>query len=440
MALAHDRRNQLAALAGGLPALVLAGLLLLRAPWPAPLRGGLLLAALAAWWAGARLVQRRTLRPLQTLSNLLAALREGDFSFRGKDPRKDDALGSVYLELNTLADLLQQQRVGALEATALLRTVMGEIRVAVLAFDGEGRLRLVNRAGEQALGRPSERLTGSTAAELGLASALEGESPRVLHLDLPGGSGRFELRRTTFRQGGLPHSLLVLSDLTRPLREEERQAWQRLVRVLSHEFNNSLAPIQSLSGSLTSLVRREPPPPDLREDLLAGLEVIASRSGSLQRFLEAYARLAKLPPPSLAPVDLGALVRRVASLEARTAVRVQEGPPVVLQADGDQVQQLLVNLLRNAAEASLETGGGVEISWEASAGTVVVRVADEGPGPPPAANLFVPFFTTKPGGSGIGLALSRQIAEAHGGSLELEPRGEGPGAAAILRLPLEGRA
>ncbi len=438
MALSHDRRIQLLALAGGAPAVAVAGLFLARCAWPWPAALGLFAGLLAAWWTGALLAQRRTLRPLQTLSNLLAALREGDFSFRGRDADRDDALGSVFLELNTLADLLQQQRVGALEATALLRAVMAEIPAAVFAFDGEGRLRLVNRAGELALGRPSERLMGSTADEVGLQGALA--DPGVHDLALPGGAGRFDVRRSAFRQGGLPHTLLVLNDLTRPLREEERQAWQRLVRVLSHEFNNSLAPIQSLSGSLAALVRREPPPPDLREDLLAGLEVIASRSGSLQRFLEAYARLAKLPPPRKEPLDLGALARRVAALETRVTVKVDPGPEVSLVADGDQVQQVLVNLVKNAAEASLETGGGLAVAWGRDGASAWVAVEDEGPGPPPAANLFVPFFTTKPGGSGIGLALSRQIAEAHGGSLALEPRDEGPGARALLRLPIAQRA
>ncbi len=438
MAPSHDRRIQLLALGGGAPAVVLAGLLLARSGWPLPAALGAFAGVLAAWWAGAHLAQRRTLRPLQTVSNLLAALREGDFSFRGREAGPEDALGSVFLELNTLADLLQQQRIGALEATALLRAVMAEIPTAVFAFDGEGRLRLVNRAGEAALGRPGSRLTGRTAEELGLQGALS--NPGVQHLDLPGASGRFDVRRSAFRQGGLPHTLLVLNDLTRPLREEERQAWQRLVRVLSHEFNNSLAPIQSLSGSLAALVKRDPPPPDLREDLLAGLEVIASRSGSLQRFLEAYARMAKLPPPRLEAVDLGDLVRRVAALETRVPVAVQAGPEVRLRADGDQLQQVLVNLVKNAAEASLESGGGVVLGWDLEGEAALVWVADEGPGPPPAANLFVPFFTTKPGGSGIGLALSRQIAEAHGGALALEPRKDGPGARALLRLPGAQRA
>jgi two-component system, NtrC family, nitrogen regulation sensor histidine kinase NtrY len=392
---------------------------------------------LAVAWVGASLVLReKVIRPLQTLSNLLGALREGDFSLRARSARADDALGLAMMEANALSTVLREQRVGAMEATALLRKVMEEIDVAVFAFDGDDTVRLVNRAAARLLDSAPERLQGRTAAELGLREWLEGETPRTVEASFPGGSGRWEMRRDPFRLGGRPHELLVIADLSRALREEERQAWQRLIRVLSHEINNSLAPIQSIAGTLERLASQEPPPPDLGDDLRQGLGIIAGRSRALSRFMAEYARLARLPPPVPQPMEVGAWVRQAAGLETRLPVRVVPGPEVVVHADPDQLDQLLINLLRNAADAALETGGGVRAGWRAGGGGgVEVWVEDDGPGLPETANLFVPFFTTKRNGTGIGLVLSRQIAENHGGTLTLENRPGARGCIAKLVLP-----
>jgi PAS domain S-box-containing protein len=341
------------------------------------------------------------------------------------------------LEANILGETLREQRLGALEASALLRRVMEEIDVAIFAFDGEDRLRLVNRAGERLLGQPLERLLGHTAESLKLTRCLQGPAPCTLDLTFQGRLGRWDVRRTTFRQGGVRHQLLVLSDLSRALREEERQAWKRLIRVLSHEINNSLAPIKSMAGSLLSVLNRQPPPVDLDEDLRQGLTVIAARSESLSRFMASYANLARLPPPTPGPVDVPTWVRRVANLETRMDVAVRSGPAMTVEADWDQLDQLLINLVTNGVDAALETGGGVEIGWGQRNGRLEVWVRDEGPGLSDTTNLFVPFFTTRPGGSGIGLALSRQIAEAHGGSLSLKNRRDRSGCVARLSLPLE---
>jgi nitrogen fixation/metabolism regulation signal transduction histidine kinase len=374
-------------------------------------------------------------RPLQTMTNLLAALREGDYSIRARGAREDDALGEALLEVNLLGETLRVQRLGAFEATALLRTIMAEIDVAVFTFDPDRRLRLVNRAGENLLGQPIDKLLGRSAEQLGLAVCLDSNEDAPLTLNFPGGSGRWGVRRSTFRERGLPHELLVLTDLSRTLREEERRAWQRLVRVLGHEMNNSLAPIKSIAASLESLLQRQPPPADWQDDARSGLKSIASRADALSRFMQAYARLARLPPPQKEDVDLGELVSRVVNLEPRLRVNLMPGPRATISADAAQIEQALINLVHNAVDASLESGGGVSMGWRANGDCVEVFIEDEGHGIMNPGNLFVPFFTTKPEGSGIGLALSRQIAEAHGGSLTVNNRTDRIGAEALFRLP-----
>jgi len=436
----HDQRVLLLALLAGAPAVIVSLALLWTGDYSPKVRWTLTTLVLGCWCGFAAALRQRVVYPLQTLSNLLAGLREGEASVRARGAETHDALGDVMLEANALAETIREQRLGALEATALLRKVMEEIDVAVFTFDGESRLRLLNRTAERLLGRPAEQLLGRTAAELGLASCLEPATPPVVDMAFPGAIGRWEVRRGDFRQGGLPHRLLVLSDISRTLRNEERQAWQRLMRVLGHEINNSLAPIKSIAGSLVSLLRREPLPPDWREDAGRGLEVIAGRAEGLTRFTASYARLARLPQPRLAALDVEALVRRVAGLETRLPVAVFPGPRLRIEGDADQLEQLLINVLRNAVDAALTTGGGVQAGWSASSGHVEIWVDDEGPGLAQTGNLFVPFFTTKPGGSGIGLVLSRQIAEGHGGTITLTNRAGAPGCRALLRLPLTARS
>ncbi len=375
------------------------------------------------------------MRPLQTLANMLAAIREQDYSLRARHARTDDALGLAMLELNTLMHEMRDRRLGALEAGALLRRVMGEIDVVVLAFDDSDALRLVNAAGERLLGQPGERLLARRAVDLGLSECLQGPSPRVIDGLLAGRAGRWELRYGDFRQDGRPHRFVLLADVSRALREEERLAWQRLIRVLGHEINNSLTPIHSLADRLRLLVQRETGGGGLSEDLERGLDVIATRSSGLMRFMSAYTRLARLPAPRRAPVSLPPIVRGVVALETRLPVTLVPGPDLTLAVDTDQLTQLLINLVANAVDAALVTDGGVRVRWEVNDEYCDLMVEDEGAGLPDSANLFVPFFTTKPGGTGIGLVLARQIAEAHGGTLTLANRGAGSGCIATLRLP-----
>jgi nitrogen fixation/metabolism regulation signal transduction histidine kinase len=378
-------------------------------------------------------VRRHVVRPLQTLANMLEALREGDYSMRGRTVDPEDAFGEVMVEVNTLSRTLYDQRLEALEAGALLQKISAEVDIAVFAFDAALRLRIVNRAGEDLLAARGEALVGRSASELGLGDMLAEKSGRIISHVFPGGGGRWEIRRRTFREGGKPHELLVISELSRALREEERASWQRIVRVIGHELNSSLAPIKSMAGTVRKLIGRDPLPADWSEDAQAGLAIIHDRAESLERFMGAYARLARLPLPSPRETDLAALVRRVASLHGGR-IHVEPGGDVRLWIDPDQIEQVLINLMRNAVEAAGE-GGGARVRWRFDGDAVLVEVEDDGPGLARTDNLWVPFFTTKPHGTGIGLVLSREIVENHGGSILLENRVEAKGAVARVRLP-----
>ena len=433
----HDRRVLLLTVLAGLPAVVVALLLLWRSDLDRAMQWPLSLALIVVWLGLSAGAKNHALRPFETIANMLAALREGDFSIRARVGDARDPLSLAYLEINSLEEILREQRLGAVEATETLRKVLEEIDIVVLAFDPQGVLRIVNRAGERLLGQPAHRLRGRTADELRLSSQLTGTTPRTVELSFPGGSGRWELRRSVVRQEGYPLRLIALSDLSRALHEEERKAWKRIIRVLSHEINNSLAPIKSISGSLHTLLRRSPLPPEIEDDVERGLGVISSRAEMLGRFMASYARLARLPAPNLAPTSVGSLVQVVADLETRVPVEVVAGPDASCSADADQLQQALINLVGNAADATLEAEGQrVRLGWEVHDARVEIIVEDEGPGLGDTGNLFVPFFTTKSGGSGVGLVLSRQIAESHGGTLVLENRTDGRGARARIAIPM----
>jgi PAS domain S-box-containing protein len=424
---------------GALPAVLVSIYFLWTQPLVLELRITLSILIAGSWLASAAAARQAALTVLTMVANLLGALREGDYSIRGLAAPGGSAVALVMREVNDLGTTLQRQRTEAVESTALLTHVMEEIGVAVFAFDPGNRLLLVNKAGEALVGQPERALLGVPAAALGFEEYLNGAEPRRLVDRAFGGRrGRYEVRRAVFYRDGRPHHLLVLADLSQALREQEQAAWQRIVRVLSHEINNSLTPIKSIAHSLRRIVDRASDLPR-RDEVQTGLTLIEERSGALGRFLRAYAQLARLPKPNPRPLDVGSLVARVVELEKRLAVRVAPSPRSEILADSDQVEQLLINVVRNAVDATIETGGFVEVGWQAVGDWLELTVDDEGRGLPDTANLFVPFFTTKPNGSGIGLALSRQIAEAHGGTIVLDNRAGRPGCRATLRLPAPAR-
>lgn len=447
--LLYEHRISLYSFLVAVPALLVSTVLVWMQPWSTGSRLALIGAELFVWWLLALALQEQTTRPLQTLANVIGSLREEDYSFRARNATADDALGELSLEVNALADMLSSEKVRTIEATALLQRVVDEIDAPLFAFDPTLSLRLVNPAGEHLLRQGKARIMGRKASDLGLQECLTANNETVVELNAGESQVRWLLRRSSFRQHGVPHTLIVLSDVSRALREEERRAWQRLIRVLGHELSNSLAPIKSIAGSLSSRVQATSIEPDVRNDLQRGLEIIESRSASLQRFLEAYRKLAQMPAPILKDVPLTALVSRVAAFETRLKVCVRASPDINFRADPDQLEQMLINLIRNAADAVLENGAGTEsegsdarpqsrgvvVYWDANPEQITLAIEDEGPGLLNPANVFTPFYTTKPNGSGVGLVLCRQIAEAHGGSIEISNRPDAPGCLVRVVLP-----
>jgi two-component system, NtrC family, nitrogen regulation sensor histidine kinase NtrY len=448
--LLYARRVSLFTALVALPGFLMTAILLWLEPWSLATKGTLVFFELFAGWLFAMALQEHATRPLQTLANVVAALREEDYSFRARNAVPEDALGELSLEVNALADMLSDQRLRAMEAIALLRRVVEEVETPLFTFSPSLVLQLVNSAGERLLQQPSVRLLGRTAAELGLEDCLTVDNGATLALS-GSAQARWLVRRSSFRQKGVPHILVVLSDVSRVLREEERNAWQRLVRVLGHELNNSLTPIKSIAGSLNARVSGMKLSPEERQDFSRGLEIIETRTASLNRFLQAYRRLAQMPAPVLRRTALAPLVTRVANLETRLAVTILGGPNVELTVDSDQLEQMLINLIRNAVEAAMDPAWAapvpdgvpptphsepeVMLSWRTTDRETVITIEDNGPGLLSPDNLFTPFYTTKVSGTGVGLVLSRQIAEAHSGLVELSNHPSQRGCVATIVLP-----
>jgi nitrogen fixation/metabolism regulation signal transduction histidine kinase len=443
--LLYEKRIALFALLAAVPGLAFGTALIWSHDWSRNTKISLTVLEFLPWLVLTLALLDQIVRPLQTLANVVGALREEDYSFRARGAAPNDALGELALEINALADILAEQRVQTIEATALLRRVVEEIDAPLFTFDPTHVLRLVNAAGERLLQQPAARLLGKTASELELNACFEAVNETLVALPYSAPNARWMLRKGSFRQNGVPHTLIVLSDVSRALREEERSAWQKLIRVLGHELNNSLAPIISIAGSLSSRLPLAELPEAQNTDFQRGLNIIESRTAALHRFLQSYRRLAQMPSPSLKPTELRPLIERVAALETRLNVEILPAADLTLMIDPDLIEQMLINLVRNAVDAALEQAHlqqagepappKVTIGLEKLDRHIAFMVQDNGIGLLNPSNAFVPFYTTKPGGSGIGLVLSQQIAEAHAGSVELTNRPDARGCRVKVTLP-----
>lgn len=417
------------------PALGLAfciGLLASRGPLLGMLVVGVGTVGLGA--LGSSRLQRANDRQLRTAANVLDAIRHGDYTHRARVDVLAGPSREVLLEVNELSLHLERERAKAEEAAALLQAIVQRVDVALLAFDDTACIRWWNQAAQQLFG--AKLVANTPASELGMGDWLSGAPERAVLLPGPGSTGSWELRRGAFRQGGKRYAFLVLASLRRARREEERAAWQRLLRVIGHEVNNTLAPIQSLAGTCGAMLESDAL--HAAPDVQRSLEVIERRSESLRRFIGEFARLARLPTPKPVPTSLSEHVRRVVALDTRCPIHVAAQTDLTVLADGPLLEQALVNLIQNAVDAALVNAGSVHVDWTEEGDQAVLRIIDDGPGITNPDNLFVPLFSTKPGGSGIGLVLARNIIEAHRGDLTLGNRSHQAGCIARLALPLAG--
>lgn len=382
----------------------------------------------------ANLVRQKFLYQMRTLSTLVEGIRVEDYSFRSSRGREPGDLGDLYRQVNALADQLQSSHQKEQELRNLLEKIICHINVAIVACDSQQRIRLVNPLAAQLLACPADTLVGQEFSATVLGQLPFSDEPSLIDFKFPGAEGRWQLIEQQYRDQGRPGKLLFITDLKQVLREEETKAWQRLIRVIAHEVNNSLTPISSISQTLQAEFASNPA--IQQPQMLQGMELIGERAEHLKQFIAEYARIARLPEPQKMNVSLAPLLTKAVQFFAEKPVNVNGPlPDITLFADALLIEQLLINLIKNAVEACNATGGLVELSCNDYEAHCEIIIRDEGVGISNSANLFVPFYTTKQKGSGIGLALCRQIAESHRGSVSLENREDGCGAIAKLILP-----
>lgn len=372
----------------------------------------------------------------RTLSNLLEGMTSGDYSLRGRKNDGDSALGQLVTQINALADTLMSQRFVALESQLLVAKVIQHIDVAIIAVNDQHKIALLNPAAESLLGVKQAEVMSENIAKLGCEHLLDTKNHQVLELDFAKGKGKFQITRDQYREHGHQHDLFFITDVHGLLREHERQAWQNLIRVLSHEINNSLAPISSFANTLQSISRKQTLESDFAENLHSGLSVISERANSLKQFIESYRQLSHLPEPKKRLITLSTILGNVTPLFAQRTLQVTLDEDVDIAVDSVQLEQVFINLFKNADEAMQDKAGVISLLARKQGNRYLIEILDQGNGIQSIDNLFTPFYTTKKQGSGIGLVLCRQIIEAHNGYLTLANRSDQQGVKVSIELPL----
>jgi len=433
--MATDLRLYLVVLSSAIPVSLLLVWLLIDSTWPASVKAAI--AVICLMWililSGA--VRGELLRHVRTLSNLVESIRTQDYSMKGSRARESGELAELYQQINGLTDSLKSSRQSEQELLSILDKVVSQINVAIVVCDSRNHIRLVNRLAAALLKSTGDELVGVNISDTPLAQFLDSTEPRLVDLRFPGADGRWQITQHHYRHQGQVSRILFIADLRQVLSDEEIAAWQRLIRVIGHEVNNSLTPISSLCQTLTGMLAR-PDSADYAADVREGLSVIADRARGLQEFISVYARLARLPEPHKVPFAVTELAAKLQHFFTRQALEIQPFPDVAVFGDPVHLEQALINLIKNALEANPTSAPAVQLSCHSQDGECEFRIVDQGPGIGNPQNLFVPFYTTKPAGAGIGLILCRQIAVGHHGRVSLENRSDGPGAVARLTLPL----
>lgn len=399
--------------------------------WLAAALAALLLAPLVAW-SGARLTSRWS-RVARALTDGITSLKDRDFS-RSVTPTSQDELGALVSTYNDLGERLREERQSLYQRELMLDTVIQATPLALVLTNSSGAVMYSNTAARQ-LFFGGRRLEGGQFAgilegvPLALREAIERGGDTLFTLELAGEPQVYHVSQRRFLLNTLPHRLLLLKQLTREINSQEVATWKKVIRVIAHELNNSLAPISSLAHSGRILVRALPE----ADQLDRVFSTIEGRARHLAGFIEGYAQFAKLPRPRLAPVVWQVMLERLrAVVEFQLAGTAPTSPA---NFDAAQVEQALINLLKNARESGSPVEN-VELEVNVSHRGSTIEVRDRGPGFSAAAieNALVPFYSTKDSGTGLGLTLCREIVEAHAGRLRIANR-EGGGALVTLWLP-----
>ncbi len=368
--------------------------------------------------------------------NLVASIRSHDFSLRASEVEQRGEVADLFRELNLVADEIKHIREDELDARRLLEQIVAQVNVAIVVLDAHGVIKLVNPFAELLLGSRAREILGKHVDTTMLREVTNSTGQWIDH-EIPGVEGRWHVVVQSYRERGVPGRIVMMSDLEHILTHVESQAWRRLIRVIAHEVNNSLTPIISVSQTARRLLER--PADDARDgQVKQAVQVVGTRAGNLRQFISEYVALARLPEPQLGDVKIAGsmqLVERTMHAKGVTFRHDARCADTVIEGDQAQIEQVLINLIKNAMEAQ-EKNPVVEVRYTVNQGRCEIEIADRGPGFSNPGDAFVPFYTTKARGAGIGLALCRQIVSNHFGKIYVENRADGVGAIVKVVLPL----